>query len=125
MILQIIQASHFHWFLAIILIFLSGNSFCQNENLNSKIESIQTKIERTNHRLIQLKSENSSDPVKLNYIQNIENARIDLIIERTTLENSLVSNNLKLKVKKTDFDTFPENKKTEIVGNPDKYEILK
>ena len=49
---------------------------------------------------------------------------MDLIIKKTTLEYSLSSTNNKLKVKKVDFDTFPENKQIEITANPSKFEIL-
>jgi hypothetical protein len=105
-------------------LFLSTSIFCQSETGNAEIQIIQNKIEKADSRLIQLKSENSTDPAKLNYIQNIENARIDLIIQKTTLENKSLNTNGKLKVKKSDFDTFNELKKTEILTNSEKYEIL-
>jgi hypothetical protein len=105
-------------------IFSYSFGFSQSDNLNEKVDAIQVDIERAEFRLIQLKSQNSSDPIRLRYIQNIENARMDLIIKKTTLEYSLSSTNNKLKVKKIDFDTFPENKQLEITANPGKFEIL-
>jgi hypothetical protein len=108
----------------IVFIFSYSFSFSQNENLKEKVDAVQVDIERAEFRLVQLKSQNSSDPIRLRYIQNIENARIDLIIKKTTLEFSLASTNNKLKVKKIDFDTFPENRQVEITSNPSKFEIL-
>ena len=118
------KKNRFAFLFIIASIFSNSFAFSQNENLNEKVDAIQVDIERAEFRLIQLKSQNSLDPIRLRYIQNIENARMDLIIKKTTLEYSLSSTNNKLKVKKVDFDTFPENKQIEITANPRKFEIL-
>lgn len=119
------------------------------ENTNQKITAIQTKIESVSYRINQLKSQIFINAEQYNYIINLENTKVDLSKELSSLEriktsilyaeeNNLIQNkkssqpkdhiykiSQKTIIKQIDFDSLPENKKLEILAHPDQYEISK
>lgn len=152
----LLKLSSQHLFLALVISLLSDYSFSQTstetpltvEIVNQKIGAIQTKIESVNYRIGQLQSSPSLSQSDVNYIDRLQESKLELTKELEKLEkiktsveyaeqNQLIEKKnqggpvehsytptQKVKLTQSEFNALPEIKKQSVLDHPEQYEII-